>query len=129
MFMYDTGKRLWNVIDPDTPIKPLEGYWVYSVGPAYIPLMYDHNPVQTPPVANLKKGWNAIGFSGTKPIEAKFTLLSVQDKWVNCVSYNAAIQQYDPMIIKGSNDSTMMNPYLGYWLYMTADGVLAANAA
>ena len=129
MFWYDAGKRLWNVIDPNTPIKPLEGYWVYSKGQAYVPLMYDHNPVQIPSTANLKKGWNAIGFSGTKPIEAKFTLLSVQDKWVNCAGYNAAAQQYDPMIIKGNNDSTLMYPYRGYWLYMTADGILAANAA
>ncbi|MDD1724476.1 MAG: hypothetical protein LUQ07_05040, partial [Methanospirillum sp.] len=74
-------------------------------------------------------GWNGIGFTGTTPIEAKYTLLSVQDKWVNCVGFNAPSQQYDQMIIKGSNDATLMYPFRGYWLYMTADGTLAANAA
>jgi len=53
----------------------------------------------------------------------------VQDKWVNCAGFNAPAQQYDPMIIKGSNDGTLMYPFRGYWLYMTADGILAANAA
>ncbi|HOL41273.1 MAG TPA: PKD domain-containing protein [Methanospirillum sp.] len=129
MFQYDTGKHLWNTMDPSTPVKPLEGFWIYSKGPASVPLRYDTNPVQTPPTAYLKKGWNGIGFTGTTPIEAKFTLLSVQDKWVNCAGFNAQTQQYDPMIIKGSNDATLMYPFRGYWLYMTADGILAANAA
>ncbi|WP_304019311.1 PKD domain-containing protein [Methanospirillum hungatei] len=129
MFQYDTGKHLWHTLDPSSPIKPLEGFWIYSKGTSSVPIRYDTNPVQTPPTAYLKKGWNGIGFTGTTPIEAKFTLLSVQDKWVNCAGFNAAAQQYDPMIIKGSNDATLMYPFRGYWLYMTADGVLAANAA
>ena len=129
MFQYNTGEHLWYVMDPTTPVKPLEGFWIYSQGTSSVPLKYDKNPVQTPPTAYLKKGWNGIGFTGKTPIEAKFTLLSVQDKWVNCAGFNAPAQQYDPMIIKGSNDATLMYPYRGYWLYMTADGVLAANAA
>ena len=129
MFQYDTGKHLWHVLDPSSPIKPLEGFWIYSKGTSKVPLRYDTNPVQTPPTAYLKKGWNGIGFTGKTPIEAKFTLLSVEDKWVNCAGFNAQIQQYDQMIIKGSNDGTLMYPFRGYWLYMTADGVLAANAA
>ncbi|OQA59252.1 MAG: PKD domain protein [Euryarchaeota archaeon ADurb.Bin294] len=129
MFQYDTGKHLWHTLDPSSPIKPLEGFWIYSKGTSSVPIRYDTNPVQTPPTAYLKKGWNGIGFTGTTPIEAKFTLLSVQDKWVNCAGFNAQAQQYDPMIIKGSNDATLMYPFRGYWLYMTADGVLAANAA
>ncbi len=129
MFQYDTGKHLWHVLDPSSPIKPLEGFWIYSQGTSKVPIRYDNNPVQTPPTAYLKKGWNGIGFTGKTPIEAKFTLLSVQDKWVNCAGYNAQLQQYDPMIIKGSNDVTLMYPFRGYWLYMTADGILAANAA
>jgi PKD repeat protein len=129
MFQYDTGKHLWHVLDPSSPIKPLEGFWIYSKGTSKVPLRYDTNPVQTPPTAYLKKGWNGIGFTGKTPIEAKFTFLSVEDKWVNCAGFNAQIQQYDQMIIKGSNDGTLMYPFRGYWLYMTADGVLAANAA
>ena len=129
MFQYDTGKHLWNTLDPSSPIKPLEGFWIYSKGTSSVPIRYDTNPVQTPPTAYLKKGWNGIGFTGTTPIEAKFTLLSVQDKWVNCAGFNAPAQQYDPMINKGSNDATLMYPFRGYWLYMTADGILAANAA
>jgi len=129
MFQYDTGKHLWNTMDPSTPVKPLEGFWIYSKGTSSVPIRYDTNPVQTPPTGYLKKGWNGIGFTGNTPMEAKFTLLSVQDKWVNCAGFNAQIQQYDPMIIKGSNDGNLMYPFRGYWLYMTADGVLAANAA
>jgi len=48
---------------------------------------------------------------------------------VNCVRYNGDQQRYNEMIIKGKNDNTLMEPYMGYWLYVNAEGILAANTA
>jgi PKD repeat protein len=129
VFQYDETKHLWNIMTSASPIRPLDAFWIYSSGPDKIPLTFDKNPVQTPPTRNLKKGWNGIGFTGLTPIEAKYTLLSVQKQWVNCIGYNAGAQRYNEMIIKGSNDQILMDPYMGYWLYVNADGILAANAA
>ncbi len=129
MFQYDAVKHIWTTMTASSPVRPLEGYWIYSTKADTVPLTYDTNPVQTPPTIDVKKGWNAIGFTGMTPIEAKYTLLSVENKWVNCVGFNAVSQQYEQMIIKGSNDQTLMKPYMGYWLYMSGDGILAANAA
>ena len=129
IFQYDETKHVWNMMNSASPIRPLDAFWIYSSKADKIPLTFDKNPVQTPPTKNLKKGWNGIGFTGLTPIEAKYTLLSVQNQWVNCVRYNGDQQRYNEMIIKGSNDNTLMEPYMGYWLYVNAEGILAANAA
>nr|WP_319539163.1 PKD domain-containing protein [uncultured Methanospirillum sp.] len=129
VFQYDSMSHAWNIVNPGTIIRPLDAFWIYSGGIDKIPLEYDPNPVQTPPTKQLKKGWNGVGFTGVTPIEAKYTFLSVQNSWVNCVGFDGSSQRYNAMIIKGSNDNTMLGPYNGYWLYMSADGILAANAA
>ncbi|PWR70621.1 hypothetical protein DK846_14620 [Methanospirillum lacunae] len=129
VFQYDSMSHAWNIVNPGTIIRPLDAFWIYSGGIDKIPLEYDTNPVQTPPTKQLKKGWNGVGFTGVTPIEAKYTFLSVQNSWVNCVGFDGSSQRYNTMIIKGSNDNTMLGPYNGYWLYMSADGILAANAA
>lgn len=129
VFQYDESKHVWNIMNSASPIRPLEAFWIYSSKADKIPVTFDKNPVQTPPTRTLKKGWNGIGFTGLTPIEAKYTLLSVQNQWVNCIGYNAGAQRYHDMIIKGNNDQTLMEPYMGYWLYMNAEGILAANAA
>jgi len=129
VFQYDSMSHAWNIVNPGTIIRPLDAFWIYSGGIDKIPLEYDSNPVQTPPTKQLKKGWNGVGFTGVTPIEAKYTFLSVQNSWVNCVGFDGSSQRYNTMIIKGNNDNTMLGPYNGYWLYMSADGILAANAA
>ena len=129
IFQYDASMRAWDMLNAASPVRPLDSLWIYSSKADKVPLSFDPNPVQTPPTKQLKKGWNGIGFTGLSPLEAKYTLQSVQAGWVNCAGYDATVQRYNPMIIKGSNDTTLMSPYNGYWVYMSADGLLAANAA
>ncbi|MFH0967945.1 MAG: hypothetical protein V1862_09720, partial [Methanobacteriota archaeon] len=129
VFQYDASMRVWDMLNAASPILPLDSFWIYSSKEDKIPLTFDTNPVQTPPTKTLKKGWNGIGFTGLSPIEAKYTLLSVQNQWINCIGFNGEAQRYNEMIIKGNNDNTMLQPYMGYWLYVNADGILAANAA
>ena len=129
IFQYDSVRGQWMTLNQTSPLKPLEAVWLYSKKVETVPLSFDSDPLQIPPVHELKKGWNAIGFTGFDPLEAKFTLLSVQDKWINCLGFDRQFQKYNEMIIKGRNEDTKLNPYNGYWLFMADDGVLAAISA
>ncbi|HWQ67791.1 MAG TPA: PKD domain-containing protein [Methanospirillum sp.] len=126
MFVYDTTMHVWDTLNSASPIKPLDAFWIYSTKTDVVPLVFDTNPGPTPR-KELKKGWNSVGFTGQKPLEARVTFDSVKTNWVNCAGFNAAAQKYNAMIIKGSNDDTKLNPYLGYWLYMSAGGTLIGN--
>jgi PKD repeat protein len=129
IFQYDSIRGQWVTINQTSLVKPLDAIWLYSKKKDKVPLTFDTDPLQIPPTRELKTGWNAIGFTGFEPLEAKFTLLSVQDKWVNCLGFDRELQKYNEMIIKGRNDDTRLNPNNGYWLFMSGDGVLAAISA
>ncbi|MFH0967584.1 MAG: PKD domain-containing protein [Methanobacteriota archaeon] len=129
IFQYDSIRGQWVTLTQTSQVKPLDAVWIYSKNVGTVPLTFDTDPLQIPPTRELKRGWNAIGFTGFESLEAKFTLLSVQDKWINCLGFNRELQKYNEMIIKGRNDDTKMNPYNGYWLFMSDDGVLAAISA
>ena len=129
IFQYDSVRRQWFTLTQTSKINPLDAVWLYSKKTDKVPLTFDTDPLQTPPTRELKTGWNSIGFTGFEPLEAKFTLLTVQDTWVYCLGFNREYQKYDEMIIKGHNDDTKLNPYNGYWLFMSGDGVLAAISA
>ncbi|HWQ63398.1 MAG TPA: PKD domain-containing protein [Methanospirillum sp.] len=129
IFQYDSVRGQWLTLNQSNQIKPLEAVWLYSKKADSVPLSFDSDPLQIPQTRELKRGWNAVGFTGFEPLEAKFTLLSVQDKWVNCLGFDRVLQKYNEMIIKGRNDDTKLNPYNGYWLFMSEDGVLAAISA
>ena len=129
IFQYDSVRGQWVTLTQTSQIKPLDAVWLYSKKVDTVPLTFDTDPLQIPPTRELKRGWNAIGFTGFESLEAKFTLLSVQDKWINCLGFSRELQKYNEMIIKGRNDDTKMNPYNGYWLFMSDDGVIAAISA
>jgi len=129
IFQYDSVRGQWVTLSQTSPVKPLEAVWIFSRNAATVPLSFDTDPLQIPPTRELKRGWNAIGFTGFESLEARFALLSVQDKWVNCLGFSRESQKYNDMIIKGRNDDSRLNPYNGYWLFMSDDGVLAAISA
>ncbi len=118
--------RGWVPLLRTTQIKPLMAVWVYSTKSDTVPLIYDPaSPVIQPRM--LSQGWNTIGFSSTRPIEAGIALSSVSDGWQNCLGFNSLLQRYDPMIIKGVNDELAVQPYGGYWVYMSNPGIFTAD--
>jgi PKD repeat protein len=129
IFQYDSVRGQWITLTLNSQIKPLEAVWLYSKNANVVALTFDSDPLQIPPTRELRKGWNAIGFTGFEPLEAKFTLLSVQDTWINCLGFSREQQKYNEMIIKGRNDDAKLYPYNGYWLFMSDNGVLAAISA
>lgn len=129
-WLFDGASGTWTVLLPDTPVRQLDGIFIYSRAAATVPLIYACDPLQIPPVKKGYKGWNTVGFTGMTPATARDTLFSVQPVWVNAVGFNATTQQYDIAIVNGGSgefsDSRLMGPMKGYWLYLSGPGDIAA---
>jgi len=122
----------WAAMSANTTVSPLDGIWIYSTTTKELRPVFDSNPRQVPPTKQLAAGWNAIGFSDFTAASANSALTSVEDKWATLLGYNAENQTYEPSIINNDttsgshNESGLMYPWRGYWLYMTSAGELAA---
>lgn len=120
----------WTQLTSDSSVQVLYGYWVYvnTPGTAYLSYLSEG---QTVPASRALTGdaWNAIGFSNTTATSANATLKSVQGSWSTVIGWDAAGQSYQDAIIFEVNDGTNMNPYQGYWLWMTQDDTLSAISA
>ncbi len=68
-------------------------------------LYFSDEPLQTPPTADLYKGWNAVGFTDTEPAQARDTLLSLGDAWTQVIGFDAENQEYETAIIRGGSGS------------------------
>ncbi len=129
-WLFDGASGSWAALLPDTPVRQLDGIFIYSRAAATVPLVYGCDPLQIPPVKKGYKGWNTFGFTGMTPATARDALFSVQPVWVNTVGFNATTQQYDIAIVNGGSgefsDSRLMEPMKGYWLYLSGPGDIAA---
>ncbi len=121
--VYEAQKG-WVPLLRTTPIKPFMAIWVYSARADSVPLTFDGSKLVIEPRA-LSSGWNAAGFSDIYPIEARKALSSVRDTWQECLGFNAGLQRYDTMIMKGVDDERLVQPYAGYWVYMSKPGILS----
>jgi len=121
--VYEAQKG-WVPLLRTTPIKPFMAIWVYSARADSVPLTFDASNQVIEPRA-LSSGWNAAGFSDINPIEARKALLSVHDTWQECLGFTAGLQRYDTMIMKGVDDERLVQPYSGYWVYMSKPGILS----
>jgi len=133
VYLYDAETGMWQILGNSSLFKPLDGIWIYSTGVKTAPLTFKNDPLATPPTKMVFSGWNAIGFSDVTIAAAKDTLQSVSTQWVSAIGFNAAAQSYESSIIKGGSgshaDTNPMYPTKGYWLFMNADGTLAAISA
>lgn len=125
-FQYAPALGGWIPLVKSSPLRPFEAYWIYSVQKAVVPLSFDPIFGQVSS-RTLQKGWNAAGFICLNPVDAKTALLSVKDTWQNCIGFNPELQRYDEMIFKGINENTSIYPYRGYWVYLSAEGVLSGS--
>jgi PKD repeat protein len=128
IFAYDAATQQWKTLRSDSQLQAMSAIWIYSQDAMTMPLQPNQDPLQTPPVKQVYKGWNAVG-PGTSPLEARYSFLSIQDEWINSLGYNNQNQQYDDMVIKGMNDERTLYPGNGYWLFMNTDGILAGSSA
>jgi len=121
----------WQALTSDNTVAPLDGIWLYSSGADEIYFAFDTDPLRVPPTKSLSAGWSAVGFSDVTAASADSALTSVESKWAYLLGFDASTQQYEDSIINNTTsgdhaESRLMSPGRGYWLYMTADGELAA---
>jgi len=134
IFRYDTAAGDWVALDKDDRIAPLEGFWIYSVGPATVPLNFSTTLPVSPTERALSTGWNAIGTtSGAVPPTARDALFSVSGQWTTLIGFDARTQAFETGIVNGGKDayadSRQVYPGRGYWLSMTGPGTLYAIGA
>ena len=129
-FRYDTVAGDWIALQETDPLAPLEGIWIYSAGPAAVPLTFSTNPRTLPAERALDSGWNAIGITGTAPVTARDVLYSVNGQWATLMGFDAGHQVFETAVINGGSgeyaDDRMVYQGRGYWLYMTGPGTLCA---
>jgi len=127
ILLYDGLEYDWKMMGPADTFRPLDAVWIYANGTYEIPLAFASGAPDLPPTKDLGKGWNAIGFSGTEPLSAATSLLSLGDRWATLIGYDAVDQRYEAGIIRTSASETRrMQPTQGYWIYMTQAETLAA---
>ncbi|HWQ65992.1 MAG TPA: lectin like domain-containing protein [Methanospirillum sp.] len=116
----------WELVKKDTRIDPLVGYWIYAASPIAIPLFFEQETVV--PERTVYAGWNCIGTPGKYQIRASEAMKSLEDRWVYLFGFDAALQRYQDVIIRGgtgqSTDTRDMKPGQGFWLFMRGEGTL-----
>ncbi|MEE8174701.1 MAG: DUF4430 domain-containing protein, partial [Dehalococcoidia bacterium] len=130
IFQYSPASG-WTPIGAGDVVSPLDGIWVFSTSQQTLQLPFDTMPRRVPPTKQLGAGWNAIGFANLSPLSANSTLTSVESKWSILIGFNAQTRSYESSIINNHvggvhDESTAMDIWKGYWLYMNSGGELAA---
>ena len=127
---YDTAAGDWIALQETDRLAPLEGIWIYSTGPATVPLTFSTAFPLPPSERALAAGWNAVGITGTTPPAARDALLSVDGQWTTLIGFDAQTQAFEAAIINDGGgayaDDRSVYPGRGYWLYMTGPGTLCA---
>ncbi|MEN6513281.1 hypothetical protein [Methanoculleus sp.] len=133
VFQYDTLAGEWVALAATDQITPLGGFWIYSAGPAVVPLNFSTELPLPPMERSLVAGWNAVGITGTTPATARDALFSVSGQWTTLIGFDARRQAFETGIVNGGSndyaDSRAVSPGKGYWLYMTGPGTLCAVGA
>lgn len=114
--LYWFKNESWIPMKADDPIKPLQGFWIYSATHTAVPLIFD--PGTIPPPVHLMAGWNTIGFPGIQPAAAHDALSSLDVAWSYAMGYNASSQKYEVPIFRENGGTELMYPSHGYWIHM-----------
>ncbi|MBN2517307.1 MAG: hypothetical protein JXB14_00520, partial [Candidatus Altiarchaeota archaeon] len=123
---YTAAAGIWQLISAVMPadIKPLYGYWAYSINDETILLAYDQGQI-VPPQLDLTAGWNLIGHGSRTSMPVEDALFSIDSKYAFVLRYTGG--SWEIYSASGfPQQFTNMNPVEGYWIFMTQDGTYAA---
>jgi hypothetical protein len=128
IYQYDSGQ--WRTVLRDNIILPFYSYWIYTNSEKSLPLFVDPN--QSEFISrHLTTGWNGFGIVGMEETPALEILKPLSDIWTYVIGFNSTMQQYDEPIVKGGtgtqNDSRLLHPYQGYWIFMIRNGTLVKS--
>jgi len=106
-----------------------EGYWVLMTAEDTVTVSGVElpGPGILPPVYDVVKGWNMIGFKSVDVMDIDTYLTTIPETVLDSsVSYgwNAAVQDYE-LVYLGDFVTGAFDPGQGYWLYLTEDANIA----
>ncbi|RKO67780.1 Ig-like domain-containing protein [Desulfofundulus salinus] len=118
-YKFDAASQQWVQVTADNnTIQPLEAVYVKLKEPVLAVIKPATEPTN-PPVRNLLKGWNLVGF--TKADNVYDALYSVRERW--SVAVSPAVNP-DPWAVTPRQNAAVKTHY-GYWVYMDESGNLA----
>ncbi|MFA5002614.1 MAG: DUF6345 domain-containing protein [Methanolinea sp.] len=135
IFHYNGRTQYWDALQSSTVLKPLEGYYVYSVGAFTLNTYYvgAGQQQQQNPSVKLYQGWNMIGYfdpMGNSPDDyfhaamARDELAQLGSSWASVQGFDPQTQQYETSITRGGSyshsDYRLMYPEKGYWIWMNS---------
>jgi len=111
--MFQYGASGWERVSPTTPLHVMDAYWVYADTPFTVMIQVQEGSGSK----SFQSGWNLIsplGFTAKRASEA-FSSLS----WSYIIGYDGETQQYDLPLILGADDTIVVEPGHGYWIYLS----------
>ncbi|MCA1916731.1 S8 family serine peptidase, partial [Methanospirillum hungatei] len=122
LYSYDPKTGYVRVNETDI-IRPLNGYWIYSLSSMDVSLRFQPDPSIR---KDLKDGWNLFGLLSEVPVPARDALACLGNNWTMVTGYNASLQWYDEPILRehysNTSDNRPLVPYQGYWILMNGQG-------
>ena len=125
---YDADTRLWVAV---STFEPFKGYWI-NVSASEQVILEDSLAAKQagdnsiPPSVHLYEGWNAIGSNYESVESAEKVLMSIDDSYSKIVDTSGVTGlngKYEEDA--DGTENFMMNPYEGYWVFITQNDELA----
>ena len=119
---YIPGKGAFNTL---TQIDPEHGYWI-DVHEDAIDLVLQLLGRLTPtdrPIA-LERGWNLVSYLAPQPLSVQAALQAIAGKYTTVLGYDRGAMSYYSTLPPQLSTLNTMEPYKGYWIYMTEPAIL-----
>ncbi len=119
----------WKAYNPNLPnwvvqdmgsILAEKGYWLYVNDTGSIII---NSTITTPAFISVSSGWNLVGYPTLTSLAVNNSLATIYPYWQEILYYNSTSLSYlsfDNSTQTG--DFSDMQPYPGYWLYLTESG-------
>ncbi|MBN1168178.1 MAG: hypothetical protein JXA44_13785 [Methanospirillaceae archaeon] len=122
MWRYNAQTGRYEQMLAESPLTPLEGYWLYSAGVTSVPLYFASG--STIAAKNLYYGWNMVGLAGTTSKTAEIMLGSITGSWDYIFGFNGQTQTYQDQVFPPGSSATI-TAGSGYWLYVHENCILS----
>jgi hypothetical protein len=123
IWTYNASTLEWERVRPWTPVRPLEGMWIYSGNRFQVPLSFAS--VQGLVERELTVGWNSFGLANITNVTARDALGQLDETWDKVIGYNPATQTYEQSIVRNGSgdhrDDRVLLPGRGYWISVTGN--------
>ena len=136
-FSFDAQQQLWVKLNDNYTLNPGDSIYVFMDSDDSVTLITSA-ALNPPTTRELKAGWNLVGLANLSALKANEAMLSAADVRGGLAGYSQVISQtmgsqegwvYVKGQIVSDGPQGWMQPYLGYWVFMVNDGVLAGFTA